>query len=84
MDCTVRDMSESGCRLLVADTMAFPDCFELLTEIDAILVPCVVARRSAKELGVRFTGPGAPIAARREQIVADHSTKPSLRRRPVL
>jgi PilZ domain len=84
LDCTVRDMSDTGCRLLMSDTLRVPATFDLLIEVDATMVPCEVVRRTAREIGVHFTGPATAIAARREQVITDKTTaKPTLRRKPI-
>jgi PilZ domain len=75
-DCTVRDISESGCRLAVRDAMTIPETFELVIEVDGTNVPCLVVRRKASELGVMFTGPVVQASSKRTQIV--HAERPAI------
>jgi hypothetical protein len=67
--CTVRDISDTGCRLLISGAVAIPDTFELIVEIDGLVAPCEVVRRTNTEIGVRFTGPVERRAPLRAQIV---------------
>ncbi len=55
IDCTVRDVSESGARLIVpSSTFGVPQEF-LLVIGAAAPRPCRVVRRTMTEVGVRFT-----------------------------
>ena len=53
IDCTVRNLSASGAKLLVTSVVGIPDTFDLLLDGN-IRRPCRVAWRSLKELGVAF------------------------------
>lgn len=57
LNCTVRNISNAGAQLLLADTRPVPPVFELNVEIDGLRVPCQVMWRTHNRVGVRFTGP---------------------------
>lgn len=54
IECTVRNLSESGALLKVASVIGIPDQFELVMS-DGAKHACTVARRTATELGVAFS-----------------------------
>lgn len=55
IDCTVRDLSESGARLIVpSSTFGIPKEF-LLAIGEAAPRPCRAVRRTMTEIGVEFT-----------------------------
>ena len=82
LPCTVRDLSETGARLLVSGSLNAPDTFELFVELDGIWVDCEVAWRRADQIGVRFTSPIKQAEAHRKQVVTAVVApgKPTLRR----
>lgn len=53
IDCTVRNLSETGARLRVTSIVGIPDTFELAMH-DGRKFTCRVAWRSETELGVQF------------------------------
>jgi hypothetical protein len=55
IDCTVRNLSNSGAKLLVASVIGIPDTFDLVLP-NSPKQPCRVAWRKAKEIGVEFIG----------------------------
>ena len=60
MDCEIRDISHSGCRIRVASAAGLPRQFELrIADIDGSKL-CEVRWRSPNELGVEFIIPGMP------------------------
>lgn len=79
LDCTVRDVSEGGCRLTSDAHRLIPDTFELLIELDGLWYPCEVAWRRPPQVGVRFTGEPLPSKVRREQHV-EQSKQPPVKR----
>ena len=83
--CTVRDMSDTGCRLLTAGSISIPDTFELMIELDGTVVGCQVVRRSKTELGVAFIGLIEQRAPERLQALSmtRPTSAPSLRRVPI-
>ena len=83
-ECAVRDLSDDGARLLIADHRQIPDSFELLIELDGFEADCEVVWRRADSLGVRFVAPPRRVEPRRQQVVAVLGPKaqPTLRRKP--
>ncbi len=61
MDCTIRDMSSEGARLLIANTIGIPDSFHLYEKSTGLLYPTSVAWRQSNALGVKFDGPPTSI-----------------------
>ena len=53
-DCTVRDLSDTGAQLTLADVSALPPDFELEIPSRDILVPARVMWSRGKNHGVRF------------------------------
>lgn len=80
LECTVRDMSEGGCRIASDAHRLIPDTFELLIELDGLWYPCEVAWRRPPQVGARFTGEPQPSKVRREQHVEPSQQPPLLRR----
>lgn len=83
--CVVRDMSNGGARLQVAQVTQVPDTFELLVELDGIEVPCRIAWRKVTEIGVEFLEQPRRLPPRRVQVVAQSGApqvRPTLRRSP--
>jgi hypothetical protein len=54
IDCTIRNMSETGAALEVESPVGIPDDFTLLIKPELIKRNCRVVWRSAKRIGVRF------------------------------
>lgn len=85
LPCAVRDFTEAGVRLRVEGSIGVPDTFELLIELDGMIVPCAVVWRSKTEVGAKFTGPIEYAAPKRMQVLAptlgSKPNKPSLRRK---
>jgi hypothetical protein len=84
MNCTVRDVSDTGARLRVEGSLSAPDTFELIIEIDGLEASCEVVWRSKSEVGVRFLGAPRMVATRRVQVVNPliPPSAPTLRRKP--
>jgi hypothetical protein len=57
IDCTIRDMSENGARLLIANTMGIPESFQLYEKSSGKLYPSTTAWRQSNVIGVKFDGP---------------------------
>jgi hypothetical protein len=53
IDCTVRNLSSTGAKLLVSSVVGIPETFDLMLD-DHSRQPCRVAWRTLKELGVEF------------------------------
>ncbi|MFG3596180.1 PilZ domain-containing protein [Bradyrhizobium sp. RDI18] len=54
IDCTVRNLSETGAALEVSSPVGIPECFTLVIEADHIHVPCRVVWRKTTRIGVHF------------------------------
>jgi hypothetical protein len=54
LDCTVRNISESGARLDVVNPMGMPDTFMLVIETDQFMRRCRAVWSSEQRLGVAF------------------------------
>lgn len=63
IDCTIRDMSEGGARLVFGDAFSLPDEFRLLTVSANTIVPVKLLWQRGLTAGVAFTGPEAPAPA---------------------
>ncbi len=53
VDCTVRNLSSKGAKLVVNSVVGIPDTFDLVLS-DHSKQPCRVTWRALKELGVEF------------------------------
>jgi CheY-like chemotaxis protein len=82
--CVLRDLSEGGARLQVAQSSAVPDTFELIVELDGLEVPCQVVWRKVTEVGVAFLDKPNHVSPKRVQIVNQTGPvgKATLRRPP--
>jgi hypothetical protein len=56
IDCTVRDLSTTGARLICHDQAAVPNAFRLVTPADNLMRDAEVKWRRGEEIGIRFTG----------------------------
>jgi hypothetical protein len=54
-DCAVRNLSESGAKLVMPSTAGIPDRFELFFE-DGARKTCVVRWRKLADMGIEFIG----------------------------
>jgi hypothetical protein len=54
LDCTVRNISESGARLDIANPLGIPDSFMLVIETDQFMRRCRAVWSSEQRLGVAF------------------------------
>jgi hypothetical protein len=61
IDCTIRDLSEDGARLMIANTVGVPDTFMLYEQAKGMLHPASVIWRQADAVGVKFDGPPSSI-----------------------
>ena len=84
LQCAVRDLSDTGARLLVEGSIDAPDTFELLVAIDGTEADCRVVWRRGKEVGVLFVGGVRRSEKKRTQVIQQWSgtAKPTLRRVP--
>lgn len=86
VNCTVRDLSDTGARLRIEGSMTVPDTFELIIELDGLEAPCQVVWRKGGEVGVKFLSAPRIVAAKRAQVVSVVAPPKavSLRRVPAL
>ncbi|KRQ95787.1 PilZ domain-containing protein [Bradyrhizobium valentinum] len=54
IDCTVRNLSETGAALEVISPVGIPERFTLVIEADHLRLPCRVVWRKEKRIGVHF------------------------------
>ena len=54
IDCTVRNLSETGAALEVSSPVGIPQQFTLVIEVDHIHVPCRIVWRKDTRIGVHF------------------------------
>ncbi len=58
IDCTVRDISKSGARLVFGDAFKLPETFRLMVVMSNTITPVHLQWQRGLEAGVSFTGPG--------------------------
>ena len=61
IDCTIREMSDSGARLLIANTVGGPETFHLFEKSSGMVYPTSVSWRQARAIGVKFDAPATSI-----------------------
>jgi hypothetical protein len=54
VDCTVRNLSETGAALDIVSSVGIPDHFTLIIAVDRVQKSCRVAWRKATRIGVHF------------------------------
>jgi len=82
LSCRVRDLSETGCRLIAEGTMSVPDTFSLFVELDGLTADCEATWRDGGQTGVRFIGaPRYSTPTRAQVIQPDVPEKPAKLRR---
>ena len=54
IDCTVRNLSETGAALEVVSPLYIPDRFTLIVQSDQLKRPCHVVWRNERRIGVAF------------------------------
>jgi hypothetical protein len=54
IECTIRNLSETGACLAIESTVAVPDSFTLIIKPEGTRRSCQVAWRSSGRIGVRF------------------------------
>jgi hypothetical protein len=69
LPCTVRDLSATGARLRIESSVAAPDTFVLVIELDGFEADCEVVHRRAKEIAVKFLSAPRIVKPKRVQIV---------------
>ena len=71
--CTVKDLSESGCRLQLERVVALPNEFRLLIELDGIEFVCEQVWRKSGVIGVAFKGQSRNVRPMRTQVLTRNS-----------
>jgi hypothetical protein len=61
VDCTIRDMSQDGARLLISNTVGVPSSFNLFEKSTGLLYPSRLVWRQSNAIGVKFDGPPTSI-----------------------
>ena len=61
IDCTIRDLSDSGARLLIASTVGIPDTFHLFEKSSGMIYRATVVWRQPSAIGVKFDGPPSSV-----------------------
>ena len=56
IDCTIRDMSDQGARLLIANSVGVPETFHLFEKSSGMIYPATVIWRQPSSIGVKFDG----------------------------
>jgi hypothetical protein len=69
MACMVRDLSESGARIVLSQAIALPDLIELQIPQREEMVSARVQWRRADEIGLAFTKPDASASPRETQLI---------------
>lgn len=65
VDCTVKDLSETGAKLRCSDHLAVPDTFRLWVPSSGLYQEAKVVWRQEISCGIIFTGPAEPPPDRR-------------------
>jgi len=65
MDCTIRDISDKGARLVIGDAVTLPAEFRLHILSSNTIVPVRVLWQRGTTVGVGFTGPEEPAPSRK-------------------
>jgi hypothetical protein len=60
IDCTIRDISQGGARLVFGDAFELPETFRLMIVMSSMIVPVRLQWQRGMEAGVAFTGPEEP------------------------
>jgi len=60
IDCTIRDISKGGARLVFGDAFKLPETFRLINLTANTIAPVRLQWQRGKEAGVSFEGPEEP------------------------
>lgn len=85
LECSVRDISEGGARLLLSASTDAPDTFELSIASDGLEADCNVRWRRGREIGVQYVAPPRKVekkCAPQPSHWAITAPRPTLRRQP--
>jgi two-component system cell cycle response regulator len=68
VNCTIRDVSDTGARLKCGDQLSVPRQFLLRIGHEAIMRPTRVVWRRGNEVGITFTGEPVPVSHTKPKI----------------
>jgi PilZ domain len=60
IDCTIRDISKGGARLVFGTAFELPETFRLIIVTSSTIVPVRLQWQRGMEAGIAFTGPEEP------------------------
>ncbi len=75
LNCTVKSLSEYGARLTLGEPQSAPDTFELLIELDAVMVKCEVIWRGDDQIGIKFVSGFRSVKRTGVQVVQDSTSR---------
>jgi len=83
LPCRVRDLSATGCSVIIDGTIDVPDTFQLYIELEGLTADCEVIWRGEGQAGIRFIGEPRYGAPKRMQVVKAYrpDERPTLRRK---
>ena len=61
IDCTIRDLSKDGARLIIGSSIGLPDRFLLYEQSTGLLYPSSIVWRQPKSVGIKFDGEASNI-----------------------
>jgi two-component system cell cycle response regulator len=61
LDCTMRDISHPGAKVIAVQPAAVPDQFRLILITDQVMRDAKVVWRKGREIGVEFEGPAVDL-----------------------
>ena len=62
IDCTIRDMTPEGAKVVLGGAMSLPEEFRLVTVATATTAPVKLLWQRGLSAGVAFTGPEEPVS----------------------
>ncbi len=85
IECSVRDLSDTGVRLRTTGSANIPDTFELIIETDGFEADCQVVWRKDNDIGVEFLGAPKRTTPVRRQVIdpIEANRKTLIRRKPI-
>ena len=72
--CRLRNTSETGALIEVAEKYIVPDRFTLCIPMDGFSVSCQVARRNGPKIGIQFIGEKQPLSMEKHNPSVPHQT----------
>lgn len=71
--CRLRNTSETGALIEVAEKYIVPDSFTLCIPMDGFSVACQIARRNGTKIGIQFVGEKQPLSMEKTQSIRSSS-----------